>query len=254
MDKRLIKHNFSRNAGVYDDYAAVQRKCAQQLIELLEGDSFSNILEIGCGTGFYTRALRGTNKEAQIDAVDISEEMIKVAHRKGKDSTTQFMVFDGEEISREKKFDLITSNATFQWFEDLDRSLAGLKEAITDEGSLCFSMYGPETFNELGEVLSDHFGRYLPLTSKSFLAFETVKKIVKRHFSKVKIEEKHFTADFISLLDFLRDIKHSGTRGEGLARDIFLGQYAIKEIEKAYIEKFKGIRATHHIYFCRAEK
>jgi len=254
MDKKLIEQNFSRNAGVYDDYSSVQRKCAKKLIELLNDRTFSRILEIGCGTGFYTQALRKSNSTAQIDAIDLSEGMIKVASQKIKDMFTSFMVFDGEEIYPEKKFDLITSNASFQWFQDINRSLTRLKESMTDGGVLCFSIYGPGTFNELQEILSDHFGRHLNLTSTGFLGFDKIERIVSKHFKNVQITEESFTEDFISLWDFLRDIKRSGTRGEGLARDIFLGKYTIKALEQAYIDKFKGIRATHHIYFCRAEK
>ncbi|MDP8259103.1 MAG: methyltransferase domain-containing protein [Candidatus Aadella gelida] len=254
MDKRLIEQNFSRNAGVYDNHASVQRKCAESLTEFIRERSFSRILEVGCGTGFYTGMLREMNDAASIDAIDLSEEMIDIARSKDGEKLTEFRVCDGEEIFAGEKFDLVTSNASFQWFQDFEGSLERFKNTMTENGVICFSMYGPETFKELQEILSDYFGKYLPLTSEKFISFEEAQMIVGRYFKNVLMREEKFTVDFVSLWDFLRDIKRSGTRGEGLARDIFLGKYTMKALEKAYIEKFKGIRATHHIYFCRAEK
>ena len=57
----------------------------------------------------------------------------------------------------------------------------------------------------------------------------------------------------VKLWDFVKDVKHSGTRGEGLGSSTFLGKYAIREMERTYIEKFGSIVATHHVYFCKAK-
>ena len=67
------------------------------------------------------------------------------------------------------------------------------------------------------------------------------------------MNEVHIKVEFESLLEFLKDIKYSGTRGRGLGEDIFLGKNTIKEMEKTYIKKFSKIIATHHVFFCRAE-
>ena len=253
MDKSVIAGNFSKSAVSYDDHAAIQRKCAEKLISLMQGDKFSRILEIGCGTGIYTRLLRKAFTGAHITAIDISEDMLKVAREKLDGENISYVVADGENIPREGKFDLITSNASFQWFENLTGAVEMFSGALTGGGTLCFSMYGPETFREFKEVLSEHFGRRKWLSSSRFTSFEQMEALIERYFGNTDMTEECFPAEFFSLWDFLKDVKHSGTRGEGLGSSTFLGKYAIREMERTYIEKFGSIVATHHVYFCKAK-
>ena len=254
MDKEIIAGNFSKNADSYDAHSAVQTRCAEKLLKQLKRKDFPRILEIGCGTGSYTRLLRGKYKNSEILAVDISPDMVRFARKKLTDENIKFKVADGEKIQEEENFDLITSNASFQWFEDLEMTLEIFKNKLEDNGVLCFSMYGPDTFSEFKEVLGEHFGRRRWLSSSRFVTRGQIERVLEKHFKKFKLTEKHFSVDFFSLWDFLQDIKHSGTRGEGLSSSVFLGKYAIKEMELTYIEKFGSIVATHHVYFCEAMK
>ncbi len=253
MAKRVIRRNFSKNARHYDDHAAVQRKCAEKLINLVKGKNFSRILEIGCGTGMFTQLLGDKYREAEITAVDISKTMVNEAKKKVFGKNIRFLIDDGENISPEGKHDLIASNATFQWFEDMDKTLANFKEALTDKGTLCFSMYGPQTFKEFEEVLQVHFGEGRRLSSSKFTSKELLESILSQHFKKFTLTEEYFTVDFISLWEFLRNIKKCGARGWGLSDGIFIGKHRIRALEQTYIEKFKGVIATHHVYFCKAQ-
>ena len=252
MNKRQVHANFSKNAASYDDHAAVQKRCAEKLIEMA-GKEHSRILEIGCGTGVYTSLLRRKYPSAFITAIDISEDMIGAARRKMSDENVFFAADDAEDISIDGTFDLITSNASFQWFDDLGASFNLFSKLFDNKGLLCFSMYGPETFKELKVVLSERFGSGQRLNSSEFMPLSQVKKLAEKYFREVTMFEKYIKADFASLWDLLWDIKYSGTRGRGLDKKVFLGKNDIKEMEKIYIEKFGGITATHHVFFCKAE-
>ena len=47
---------FHEFLNTYDNYAFVQKKVAQKLIEFLEkNEEFETVLEIGCGTGIYSQ-------------------------------------------------------------------------------------------------------------------------------------------------------------------------------------------------------
>ena len=57
-DKRQVAASFSRAASSYDGVAALQRKVGQQLLKALPAEfDPSSWLDLGCGTGFFTRAL-----------------------------------------------------------------------------------------------------------------------------------------------------------------------------------------------------
>ncbi|NQT32406.1 MAG: malonyl-ACP O-methyltransferase BioC [Candidatus Omnitrophica bacterium] len=253
MDKSIITKNFSKNAYTYDSYALIQNNCAEKLLAHINGRKVSSILELGCGTGSYTKLLERRYEDAAITALDISGSMVDVARKKAGDKRVEFVVADGETLPVPGKFDLITSNASFQWFSDLDRTFEALSGRITEGGVFCFSMYGPETFCELKEVLIHHFGERRWLSSSGFPSRDRVESLLKKYFRDYDMTEEKFSVEFPSLRDFLHDIKHSGTRGEGLGDNVFLGKYMMRDMEKTYIEKFGGIIATHHAFFCKAE-
>ncbi len=253
LNKLIIEGNFSKNAVTYDDHASVQKKCAEKLIELIDLDYFPGILEIGCGTGIYTSLLMERYPEAAITAVDISGEMIETARKKISGKNVDLFVADAERLDMGKKFNLITSNASFQWFSGIDRAFDTFSKHLLPGGVLCFSIYGPQTFKEFKEVLGTHFGPRQWLSSSYFAAMPEIEDALGRYFSRWQISEENFSVDFFSIWDFLQNIKKSGARGEGLGRDAFLGKYVLREMEKTYMEKFGGITATHNVYFCRAE-
>lgn len=254
MNKAIIEKNFSRNAAQYDRHASIQKQCAEKLVDSMKEFDFSNILEAGCGTGIYTFLLHTIFSSARITATDISEKMLKIARNKFVTSQIEFIKADIEEHVPNEKFDLITSNASFQWLSNLGSSFGMLSNNLTPEGIFCFSMYGPETYNELRQVINSYNGQGDLLSATRFTGRDELENILGTFFDEFHIAEEQFTVSYPSLWGFLRDIKYSGARGEGLKRDKPLGKHAIERMEELYINKFGGITATHHVYFCRMRK
>ncbi len=252
MDKQVINDNFSRSAESYDAYASVQKRCAEILIESLDGAQFDSLLEIGCGTGNYTDILRQKYPGSKITALDISETMVEVAKEKLSGHNVSFMLADAEDLRGVQEVDLITSNATLQWFSDLDASFKRFRKKLRDKGTIAVSIYGPDTFKEFKEVLNDHYGEREWLTSSKFPSKNDIEKILKKNFNEYKVSEVSFTVYRDSLLDFLKDIKRTGTRGEGLGKGFFLGKYALQDLERIYVEKYGRIKVTHNVHFCEA--
>ena len=115
INKKVIENNFSRYAKFYDSYSTIQNFSAQELISQVRANGFKNILDIGCGTGNYTRLLKGKFPQAKITAIDLSKEMLCIAKDKLADRSIKFLRADGQKLKIKEKFDLISSNATFQW-------------------------------------------------------------------------------------------------------------------------------------------
>ncbi|MBP2684839.1 MAG: Methyltransferase type 12, partial [Deltaproteobacteria bacterium] len=89
---------------------------------------------------------------ASVFGVDISEAMVRVAKRRIDDPRVRFAVADAEEIAT-GCYDLVTSNATFQWFLSLPRTLARMASLLPGGGVLTFSFFGPETYAELDAAM-----------------------------------------------------------------------------------------------------
>ncbi len=251
VNKRVIEENFSKHARDYDQHSRIQNLCASMLIKEVNANGFSSILDIGCGTGNYTRLLKSRFPQAKIKAVDISAEMIKVAKEKLGSEDVEFIVADAESLSLEEEFDLISSNASFQWFGDLKSDLTRYKQALSKGGFILFSTFGPETFFQLHSCLEEFLGKPLSISASNFLKREEVETILKGIFSEVVVKEEIYNQNYNSLLELLESLRCTGTRGDGLRGEIFWTPRRIASIEKIYRERFKNIVATYQMFFCR---
>ncbi len=120
-----------------------------QLVKQIQNKhAINSILEIGCGTGYVTRKLLELFPEAHITALDIAPGMIEYSRNNMTQNIT-FVCDDIEEMELNKSYDLIVSNATFQWFNHFESTFEKLTSALTPIGQICFSTFGQHTFNEL---------------------------------------------------------------------------------------------------------
>ncbi len=257
MDKSDIANNFSRYAHLYDKYSGVQNQAALELVSSLKNNNFSKILELGCGTGNYTLMLREKFRGARIRALDISKEMIYVAQNKLKHKDIEFTVADAEKIIPDMidpiNFDLITSNACFQWLTDPRKTLRGYARLLRRGGAVYFSIFGPRTFCELNTALKSVLEKSR-LDAAYFCNRASLKAMLKDNFKSVKITEVCYKESFDNLKGLLEKIKYSGIRGNGLNKKVYFSRGLLERLEKAYLDRFQEIRATYQVFFCRGEK
>jgi len=244
-NKDIIQRNFSRCARVYDRYSTVQDKTARELIAHLNGSQFADILDIGCGTGNYTALLRERFPQSRITALDVSPEMLQVAAKKLGD-TIDFIAADGETFRMPHTFDLITSNACFQWFENLDTALDSYAASLHANGVILFSAFGPTTYKQLAACLGQ-------VSSSTFLDADRIAETMTRTFENVRVREHVFTQEYESLRQLLNTIKYTGTRGLG-TNGRSIGRQQLAQMEETYRRKFGEIIATYQVFFCSARK
>lgn len=254
MDKQAIVRNFSRFANFYDDYADMQKRAAGELAHWIQVSECRRILEIGCGTGNYSLLLRDRFKYSAICCLDISEKMIQKAKDKLQDGSFEFLSVDAEDFTTPQEFDLITSNACLQWFEDLGAALVRYKEMLTPGGWVYFSIFGPRTFEELaGAMTACLQDKAIP--SAAFLPREAVEAILRENFHSVQVREEIYHETFSCLRDLLEKIRYTGIRGGSFALGRgMLGPRKLKAIEQAYLERHKQITTTYQVFFCRGVK
>lgn len=259
--KDKIKNAFSKSASTYDSAAEVQNLIADKLILKIPTKKFKNILEIGSGTGNYTEKLIKLNTSAKFTVIDFSDKMMLVAKKKLAHfpNNISFLTGDIEEIPNdlfpENYFDLITSNSTLQWINNLAQIFFQLYNNLSSAGFLIFSYYGKKTYWELHYVLNQYFSsNKLDIPAVKFDSIDNVKKGLIKLFPSIQIKEYKIIKEYSSLYALLTKIKHSGEYGYGLATNISLTKSKIKELEKIYINEFKKIVATYHYYVILAKK
>jgi ubiquinone/menaquinone biosynthesis C-methylase UbiE len=73
------------------------------------------VLEIGCGTGQFTRQLAG--RAFDLTAIDIGAAMVRAARRNVADVSARFQVCSFEDFAGSGPFDLIVSATAFHWID-----------------------------------------------------------------------------------------------------------------------------------------
>jgi len=242
-NRNIIKNDTTKSTiqpSIVEAINSVPSKnSAKQLMDIVSKEKASSILEIGCGTGIYTKLLLLQFPEADITSIDHSKDMINVASKKPGCEKIKFLIRSAQDMDSGRTFDLITSNSVFQWIENFDLLFKKYSTMLSENGLLCFSIYGPKTFNELESSLRLSFGGTNWLSSSRFLDKILIRDYLLKYFSNIKICETNFIVHFNSLMSLCRNIKLSGTRGYGLGNELFLGKENMKKL----------IDLGHVIYF-----
>lgn len=151
-DKSLVGKRFRRGLPTYSESAEVQRQMAERLTSMICGKrtDFTSVLEIGAGTGLLTGLLDRSIRWKRRIVNDLVEEC-RPFHADRAD--TVFVPGDAETAEwGADEFDLICSNAAFQWLTDLPSFLKKLHRASAPDGLLAFSTFGPDNLKELTEL------------------------------------------------------------------------------------------------------
>jgi malonyl-CoA O-methyltransferase len=151
--KAQVARAFSQAAGGYDAAAAVQREVAARLAaSILEGGlpAGPRVLEVGCGTGFLSRALLAAVPGGHWLLTDIAPTMLERCREAlGDEPRAVLRAMDGEHPDvAEGSFDAVVSSLTLQWFEDLGAGLGRLARCLVPGGRLFFATLGCGTFAE----------------------------------------------------------------------------------------------------------
>ena len=98
------------------------------------------VLDIGCGPGAMTATLLTRWPSATILGIDSSAEMIEHARRRGISVRLSFERADFETWKAHEPFDLVLSNACFQWIEDHAKLLDDLMTLMAEGATLAFQV------------------------------------------------------------------------------------------------------------------
>lgn len=148
-DKRQVAASFSRAADSYDAVAELQRSVGAQLLERLPVSlQPARWLDLGCGTGHFTRALGARFPRSEGLAVDIAEGMLRHARPLG--GAAHFVAGDAEALPLQAaSLDLLFSSLALQWCADFPQVLREAARVLRPGGVLAFSSLCVGTLQEL---------------------------------------------------------------------------------------------------------
>lgn len=243
--KRDIARAFG-GATLYDDHAIVQRQVAARLAAKVGGLPLvpqPKILEIGCGTGFLSRALRQKIDGAEWTLTDLSPEMVERCRSAlGDPGDSRFLVMDGEHpgFSPPRRFDLICSSLAAQWFEDLPAGLRRLSDLLAPGGAMVIATLGERTFAEWRRAQEIAGHQPGPPRYPSLPAFQAL------DFPGCEIEAEQFeiAEHHAGALDFLRSLKAIGAHTPGPGQGV-MPAGALRRVCRAF--ETLGSVASYHV-------
>lgn len=146
-------------------YVAFEDERTRPVRDLLAAVPTRNVrvaVDIGCGPGNSTEALRARFPNAAIAGLDNSADMLAAARKRLPD--VRFDQVDIATWSDPGPFDLILANAVLQWLPDHARVLPALAGKLGAEGSLAVQM--PDNLDEPAHVLMREVAANGPWSSK----------------------------------------------------------------------------------------
>lgn len=257
MDKKKIAQSFSRAASTYDSVAQLQRDVGTELLMKLPNELpvNSRILDLGSGTGFFTRKLAQQYPQSQVLGLDLAEGMLQFS-RQSAPETIQWLCSDAELLPlADNSVDLIFSSLAIQWCNNLPQLMRELSRVLTSAGRVFIATLGPKTLHELKSAWK-FVDDYVHVNHFQASA-ELVSALQVNDLQLEQLHEREHVLYFARLTDLTRELKALGAhninagQSEGLT-----SRTRLQSFKNAY-ETFRneqGLPASYDLLYLTAHK
>ena len=282
LDKKQVAHSFSRAAATYDSVASLQRKVGEVLLQkLIPNLEAQVVLDLGCGTGFFTPQLQSKFPQALVVGVDIAEGMLQFAQKRGQEKRGQsplmssdhsnldrstlkgsdpfspafFAGADAEQLPfANQSVDIIYSNFALQWCANVSLLFAELQRVLKPGGEIIFTTLGPATLHELRSAWAQVDA--LVHVNQFHAREQLVNHIQANGLQVIEFEHAPEIMHFDHLSDLTRSLKSLGAQNMNRGRATGLtGRKKIQAFKQAY-ENFRSnnlLPATYEVFYVKVK-
>ena len=200
VDKQIVKSRFEKSQPNYDAHAQGQALIAQRLMQkwsALPAIDSPTVLEIGCGTGIFTRLYTRSINPGHVflnDLTDIPESLVT--------PTTTLLQGDAETIDLPDDVDFAVSTSAIQWFNNPKRFICNIARLIAPGGYLILSTFGTQNYCELRRTFASS------LIYHNADAWRTI--VEQAGLTPVDVSEESFTMTFDSVAEMLTTLRRTG--------------------------------------------
>lgn len=209
-----VRKAFNACALNYQRAAVAQREIGERLFERLSYLTMKprTVLDLGCGSGFFTQRLKACYPDAHIVGLDVALNMLSVAATQGGTvMPASWVNADMDALPfQANSFDLIFSNQVIHWAPSLAKVMKALYRVLAPEGCLMFSTLGPDTFLELRHAFraADHHAH----TNEFVDLHEVGDALLSNRFVDPVVDMERLTLHYHTLSALLRALKAQGVR------------------------------------------
>ncbi|MGZ5030078.1 MAG: malonyl-ACP O-methyltransferase BioC [Methylobacter sp.] len=209
LDKAKIRQSFAAASMTYDGVAALQRTVGKELLDNIAPVSQTGtLLDLGCGTGFLTSGLLRAARP--VIALDIALPMLQLTRTKlGDTANVSYVCADAEQLPLIGQIvDGVFSNLALQWCVNLEAVFTDIKRVLKPGGRLVFSIFGPQTLQELKSAWAevDSYNHV-----NEFYSGQQLTRFLRlAGYTEIKIETKQYIANYGSVLELMKELKQIG--------------------------------------------
>jgi SAM-dependent methyltransferase len=143
--------------------AGQERLKRRQQVYAAQVSAGMNVLELGCGSGDFTKTLAET--KARITAVDISSNLIECARKKVPDANVTFKVENAYDLNYpDHTFDAVIGNSILHHLE-MDQAFKEIRRVLKPGKGICFiepNLLNPLQIIELSTPYMRKISRHSP--------------------------------------------------------------------------------------------
>jgi len=262
FDRNMVKTHRDRAAKTWEDFDFLHKEISERLCERLDDvvRDFPMALDIGCHGGEVASVLQDQLKVKHLIQFDISEKMAKRADKEN--ATT--LVADEEFLPfAPNSFDLIISNLSLHWVNDLPGALLQINRCLKPDGLFIGTMFGIETLRELRQCLSDAEmavdGGLSPRVSPYADVKDAGMLLQRAGFTLPVVDADGVEVRYENPMKLMKDLKGMGENNKVLERrKNFTKRELIMKAAQGYMEEFIGddgrIPATFQVMYMTAWK
>lgn len=202
--KQAVAFAFDRAASTYDVHADFQREVGEHLLKKLPAVNLGRVLDLGCGTGYFSKRLLARSASSII-ALDLSTEMAKKTNQVH--PNLQAIIGDAESLPlSDNCVDYAFSSLALQWCDELCVAISELKRVCKKQ--LVFSTLLSGSLIELEKSWRKVDGqRHI----NEFLTREAVEQALEcAGINQYEIEVKTHTLYFASAKAVMQQLKGIG--------------------------------------------
>ena len=213
-------------AEIYSKVSDLQKEHGKEMIEKLSLEKNMKILDLGCGTGYFSALLADSVRpEGTVVAVDPNKSRLELAEKQY--SRPNLVFLEANDVSfPEDQYDLVFSNCVLHWIENKKAVLKRVYQNLKPGGQFAFSVMAnqPTIVEQMDDLIGPEMKQCFHWMSASEYNQLATAVGFKVTYSDVQKKPVHFEN-----IEHLIQVYHGSTDG----------RFNPEKIEPAILEAFK---------------